>query len=103
MWWPVTISINTAKSYAAKEIDGFPLTWNLTQLESRLLARLILDSPNPSTHHDIATAIYARRTHNKRGAICVHISRLRKKIDPLGMTINNVYPIGYIITMRDGS
>ena len=97
----MTVSINTAKSYAAKESDGFPLTWNLTPLESRALARLIMDYPKTSIHRDIAADIYAHRTHNKKGAISVLMARLRKKVAPLGMTINSVYPIGYILTMRD--
>ena len=81
----------------------FPLSWNLTRSENRLLEAIYTACPNAAPLIDCQRALWpdGRLPSDPKQNMLVQASRLRRKTNPLGITINNRRGLGYYITADD--
>lgn len=76
-------------------INGSPL--ELTTRELSVLEALILRTGKVVTKEQLLERVYSYAEEASNNAIEVYIHRLRKKVEPAGVTIRTVRGLGYII------
>ena len=67
---------------------------HLSPLEHRLAALLIDQLENSVSNEEL---IRSARLEGNEGTLRVHISRLRRRLAPLGLAITSVYGYGYVL------
>jgi DNA-binding response OmpR family regulator len=74
-------------------LDGAPLV--LARRELEVLCVLLSRSPRVATKSAIATALAERNIEIGEAAVEVYVSRLRRKLAPAGIGIENLRAVGY--------
>lgn len=77
-----------------------PLEWRLTGKEARVFAHLT--TRDVATKESIMLALYSDRADEgpEMKIVDVFICKMRKKIEPFGVTINTVWGTGYSLANR---
>lgn len=76
-------------------LDGEPI--ELRRRELCLLETLLVNAGRVVSMEQIADAIFGYQTDGSPNAIQIYVHRLRKKLDPAGVTIVTVRGIGYLL------
>ncbi len=75
---------------------AFPLEWQLTPTQARLLAALYKN--DRLSHERVFFALGSKSEVQSYGLLTVNIHHLRRKLGPLGMKIVNLHSYGYALT-----
>ena len=70
----------------------------LTAVEFEILSLLVSSAGRVLTREEISTAILERTLTPYDRSLDVHISHLRKKLEPVGHQIQTIRGVGYLFT-----
>lgn len=81
-----------------REARGQEGVIEVTSIEFDILELLVRNSGRTVTRDEISAALYQREATPYERSLDVHISHLRKKIEPEGASIRTVRGVGYLLT-----
>ncbi len=74
----------------------FPVNWNLSAHESRVLAAIYAGRDKPVSKPRLIHAVYGdEEPEFSEDSLGIFIMRVRRKLKPLGVTVLNVHGVGW--------
>jgi two-component system response regulator CpxR len=85
----------------AREARGLSGTIDLTEIEFDVMELLVRNAGRIVTRDEITAVLYQRKATPYERSLDVHVSHLRKKLEPQGVSIRPMRGVGYLLVLRD--
>jgi two-component system response regulator CpxR len=84
-----------------REARGSSGSIDLTEIEFDVMELLVRNARRVVTRDEITAVLYQRKATPYERSLDVHVSHLRKKLEPQGVSIRPMRGVGYLLVSRD--